>query len=202
MSEARFFAAARRIASTAAARIAGTLVVLYTAGAMLLDAPSGALRVSGVAFGAALALASGAFSYSRTVHYPAIRSEVTFSGERLLQSALTFLVASLFKYASDAVPRHALAFIGLLDPSSAESRHGLDFFVPLLCNALAFILCFVGALEFQSGALRLAAIAAHPSRRSGHADYVSAKAYERALDQLIAVDVAGAAPEAPPKAPT
>ena len=30
---------------------------------------------------------------------------------------------------------------------------GVDLSVPLLCNALAFILCFVGALEFQSGGL-------------------------------------------------
>jgi hypothetical protein len=202
MIKAERLAAVRKWVSAAGARTAGALFVVYVTGAMVFDSGSVALRVSGAAFVAALALASAAFSYSRTAHRTDMGGEVTFAGERLLQASSMFLLASLFKYGSDSVPRHMVNLLRLLAQPATDRVYTFDLFIRVLFNSFAFVLFFVGVTEFQSGFLRLIAIANHTSRRFGHPDYVSAEVYERTLDRMSAQDVGASIANGPKPAKT
>jgi len=122
----------------------GWIAVIYLSVTMLFQFDQDTTDVSGAAFVVASILAGLAFTYAGVLpDGDKDRDDVTHSGERLCQGALLFLMGSLLKYGTMALPAQ-LAALPLMAHANPESRSSVEFLVLML--QVFLFLVFMGAI--------------------------------------------------------
>lgn len=108
------------------------------------------------------------------------RDEGIFAGERLVNGAVLFLVASILKYASHDIPRYLNALAEVLPDAQraveVSTLFGQNLF-GLMVAAIGFLFFLAGLVYAQMGLAILGAVVAHRAmRRPDHVDsFASAK---------------------------
>jgi len=166
--------------------------------AILFDPGRATLGVASAAFAVALSLASVTFSYARTLKDgSAVRDELVFAGERLVNGAVMFLIASILKYASNDIPRYANTLLDALPPDGKRPDTTLfgDNVLGLIIAIVAFFLFLNGLIYAQMGIGILVATASHRAkRRPDHEEYfVSGKLFQERVAGLDHADTEAAA---------
>jgi hypothetical protein len=178
------------------ARATPWVVFMGLAFAMVFDPGRDTLGVPSASFVAALALTGVTFSYARTLKEGSqVRDEIVFAGERLVSGAVLFLVASIFRYAANDVPRYVDYLFRAVpraegDPPPPDvTIFGHNGF-GLMIGAIRFIFVLVGLIYTQMGVVILVNTASHRAkRRPGHEDYfASGKAVEQRVSGLDQAD--------------
>jgi hypothetical protein len=175
-------------------RIAPWVVFVGLAVAMLFDPAMDTVSVASASFAVALALAGVTFSYARTLKDgSSVRDELVFAGERLVSGAVLFLGASIFKHASNDVPRYADVLFRAVSradrPPPDVTIFGLNGFGLILAVA-AFMFFLFGLIYAQMGMVILVSTASYRSKRQpGYYRYfLSGKAVEQRISGLDQAD--------------
>jgi hypothetical protein len=178
------------------AGVAPWVLFVGLAGAMLFDPARDTLSVASTSFAAALALAAVSFSYARTLQEESqVRDELVFAGERLVGGAVSFLIASILRYAANDVPRYTDILFRAVphapsDPPPADvTLWGLNIF-GLMFGFAAFMFFLYGLILAQMGTTILASTASHRAKRRDDPDnyFVSGKAVEQRVSGLDQAD--------------